>query len=183
MNENSGLVEALNSSTHDDELRVKVFYMEESISKIMENIISLADYIDEKFINLNNEVYSLTQRMDSLESRYTTIEETMNNLEKYLISIQNLPKEETNEVAIPPSVRSLAIGLLSDLYNPNKTNESTATNMAPKLSMPPPPKAPIVQNNTKTITNEKPSHGDLMSELKKRFEILKQRAESDEDDD
>ena len=58
------------------------------------------------------------------------------------------------------------IGLLTDLYNPAKP--------ANNLSMPPPPpKAPITQNNTELPTNDKPSHNDLMNELKKKFELLK----------
>ncbi|MFA5303318.1 MAG: hypothetical protein WC393_02155 [Candidatus Nanoarchaeia archaeon] len=158
MGEGSGLIDALNSSSNDDETRIKLVYLEETIELITKNIITMAAYFDEKFSSLYNQINSLDQNIHSLENRYALIETQVNSLETVL------PKDNiSNE---NPSVRSMAIGLLTDLYNPAKP--------ANNLSMPPPPpKAPITQNNTELPTNDKPSHNDLMNELKKKFELLK----------
>ncbi|MFA5333133.1 MAG: hypothetical protein WC376_01415 [Candidatus Nanoarchaeia archaeon] len=160
MGEGSGLIDALNSSSNDDETRIKLVYLEETIELIAKNIISMAGYLDEKFSDLYTQVNSLDQRVYSLENKYALIETQINNLETVL------PKESLSNAAEKDSVRSMAIGLLTDLYNPVKPANN------PPLP-PPPPKAPIIQNNTELPINDKPSHNDLMNELKKKFELLK----------
>jgi hypothetical protein len=138
----------------------------------MEKIIELADYVDENFNILNNTIYLMNQRAIKLESRYTMVENQFNNLETYLTN----NKSKTIPIKEKKSVRSQAIGLLKDLYNPNKPIESKDNKPISKLSIPPPPpKARIVQNNHKPIINKKPSHNDLMTELKKKFELLKNK--------